>query len=200
MLPQLKMILVAYGAWEAFWWGESRWRRKHLWGKARQIADREGGKMLVVGAPMGMYPCGDSVVDLADPSEVGCPNYVRANLTQLPFADDAFKSVFVSHVLEHVCDPQAALAELRRVAEHVFIAYPYWWRTVTWASPGHVWVMSPKPDGDWRFLRIRQLCDRPGFLGGSEPVILDEEWELLDDGSEPDGTAEAVQLPLPVVA
>jgi len=177
---QFKALLLAYGAWEAFWYGEAFWRRKHLWRKARRTADREGGQLLVVGAPDGMYPCGDVTVDMREPGDVDCPTYVRANVAQLPFEDGQFGAVFISHVLEHVCDPQAALAELRRVADHVFVAYPYWWRTVTWASPGHVWVMWPR-GGDWRFLRIRHSCDRIGLLGGAEPDILDEQGEQLSD-------------------
>ena len=41
---------------------------------------------------------------------------VVANLeTPLPFADDSFDEVFTSHVLEHVSDLFALLAELRRI-------------------------------------------------------------------------------------
>jgi SAM-dependent methyltransferase len=40
---------------------------------------------------------------------------VEADLTALPFADEAFDLVLCSHVLEHVPDDRAAMREMRRV-------------------------------------------------------------------------------------
>jgi SAM-dependent methyltransferase len=40
---------------------------------------------------------------------------VQADLTSLPFADDCFDLVVCAHVLEHVADDRAAIAELFRV-------------------------------------------------------------------------------------
>jgi SAM-dependent methyltransferase len=45
----------------------------------------------------------------------GSQAMVAADVTALPFADGSFDSVLCSHVLEHVPDETAALAELRRV-------------------------------------------------------------------------------------
>lgn len=42
-------------------------------------------------------------------------SWVRADLHDLPFADDEFDHLFVCFVLEHLADPVAALAGLRRV-------------------------------------------------------------------------------------
>jgi SAM-dependent methyltransferase len=50
-------------------------------------------------------------VDLHDPRAT-----VRADLTDLPFADDAFDLVLCSHVLEHVPDDRMAMRELARIA------------------------------------------------------------------------------------
>ncbi len=41
--------------------------------------------------------------------------FQQADLYKLPFADGSFDGVFVCFVLEHLSDPAAALAELRRV-------------------------------------------------------------------------------------
>ncbi|WP_262403087.1 methyltransferase domain-containing protein [Actinomadura sp. CNU-125] len=46
----------------------------------------------------------------------GAPvTWVRADLHDLPFADASFDHLFVCFVLEHLADPMAALAALRRV-------------------------------------------------------------------------------------
>jgi 2-polyprenyl-3-methyl-5-hydroxy-6-metoxy-1,4-benzoquinol methylase len=42
--------------------------------------------------------------------------FVRANLEELPFPDDAFDVVLCTQVLEHLLDPRAGLRELARVA------------------------------------------------------------------------------------
>lgn len=61
-------------------------------------------------------------VDLADPSAHRDPGASSLELLRfdgklLPFEDDAFDLVFASHVIEHVPDPRAALAEMARVAK-----------------------------------------------------------------------------------
>lgn len=49
-------------------------------------------------------------VDLEDPAAM-----VRADLTALPFDDASFELVLCSHVLEHVSDDRAAMAQMARV-------------------------------------------------------------------------------------
>ena len=170
MKPGTKRLIAlaaGWASWEATWWAHSRLERKAQWRKARDLADTTGKDLLVVGAPMGMYPCGDTTVDIQDPSAF-CPiNGVEASVEALPFADKQFGAVYVSHVLEHVCHPDAALAELHRVADHVIVSYPRWWRVISWLSPGHTWIMWPSRDAEapWHFLQIRASCNRPGFLG-----------------------------------
>jgi len=158
---------VGLAAWEGGWWLFSRWERRALWKKARALADAAGGPLLVVGAPMGSYLYGDTTVDLQDPSAM-CPvGAVEASIEALPFTDKQFGAVFVAHVLEHCCNPEQALAELHRVAEHVVIAYPRWWTAVAWIVPGHSWLMWPDstaPNG-WSFQRIRLDCNKRGRLG-----------------------------------
>ena len=51
----------------------------------------------------------------------------RGDLGQLEFADDSFDFIYSYHVLEHVPDPAAVLAELRRVMQPrgvLFIGFP----------------------------------------------------------------------------
>lgn len=45
------------------------------------------------------------------------PNFVRADLTRLPFADGQFDIVVCSHVLEHVPDDAKAMSEIHRVTK-----------------------------------------------------------------------------------
>lgn len=69
-------------------------------------------------------------------------NVVQGDVTRLPFGAEQFDVVLVAHVLEHLQDPVAALAEIRRVLVHdgwvamcmtrksVLGAYVQWkWRT-----------------------------------------------------------------------
>lgn len=61
-------------------------------------------------------------VDLADPDAHRDPGASSLELMRfdgklLPFEDDTFDLVFASHVIEHVPDPRAALAEMARVAK-----------------------------------------------------------------------------------
>lgn len=43
------------------------------------------------------------------------PSYVAADMTRLPFADEAFDCITCGWVIEHLSDPRPALAEFRRV-------------------------------------------------------------------------------------
>ena len=55
----------------------------------------------------------------------------------LPFPDKMFGAVIASHVLEHVSDPERAMAEFTRVADLSFVIVPKWWAPHTWLHPGH---------------------------------------------------------------
>ncbi|MFH1651354.1 MAG: class I SAM-dependent methyltransferase [Chloroflexota bacterium] len=80
------------------------------------------------------------------------PRFVQGDIQHLDmFQDKQFGAVYASHVLEHVPDPDAALSELHRVAENVFIITPlpiYPW---AWLYPGHRWV----------FLGTNRICRIP---------------------------------------
>jgi SAM-dependent methyltransferase len=56
------------------------------------------------------------------------PNFVLLNdIYNLPFKDDEFESVLCSHAMEHVDDPKAFHAELRRISKRVVILLPPLW-------------------------------------------------------------------------
>jgi len=44
------------------------------------------------------------------------PKFVEGNIEKLPFPDKSYDTVICAHVLEHVKDPQKAIAELKRVS------------------------------------------------------------------------------------
>ena len=155
-------LIKAFLAWEAVWLAHALWERKSLYREARRVADAVGKPLLVVGAPYGMYGCGDVVLDPKDTGE--CPNVVTDSVEAIPFGDKHFGAVFASHVLEHVCDPDKALSELNRVADHVYIAWPRPWRTIAWANKGHAWLMT-RSDGEFAFRPLREACNAPRFFG-----------------------------------
>ncbi len=64
----------------------------------------------------------------------------QVDMTRLPFEDGRFDFIFASHVLEHVRDDRAALAEIRRVLAPGGIA------VLPVPLVGHVTVEYPAPN------------------------------------------------------
>jgi len=81
---------------------------------------------------------GDVNVDIQE--ETIMPNYRKADITNLPFKDKEFGAAIAFHVIEHVDDPKAALEELRRVADRVYILVPHYLNLMAWISPRHKYV------------------------------------------------------------
>ena len=48
-------------------------------------------------------------------------NFVQGNADTLPFRDEAFTTVYISHVLEHLPDTHKAVRELKRVSSDTVI-------------------------------------------------------------------------------
>ncbi len=61
----------------------------------------------------------DFVVD--DAETIDGIDYVAAKIENLPFEDKAFDTVICTHVIEHVLDYRAAIAELRRITSRRLI-------------------------------------------------------------------------------
>lgn len=156
-------LFLGLAAWEAGAFAVALAERKKAYSSAVKAARSRAKSLLVVGNPYGQYGCGDVVLDVIDNKE--CPVHVTGTVEEIPFADKHFGAVFVSHVLEHVCEPEKALAELRRVADEVFIVYPRWYRISTWSTPGHTWLMTEPEKGTYRFHRIRKSCNLKGYFG-----------------------------------
>lgn len=81
-----------------------------------------GGAVLDVGAGRGWLAarlserCAVTALDIVTPEARGDGfSWVQGRFEALPFADDSFDGVVCAHVLEHVLDFEACLAELRRV-------------------------------------------------------------------------------------
>ena len=94
---------------------------------ALDVGCAEGYFMAVIaqarGAEMWGVDFSDRAVTVAA-SKYGFP-VAAAQATALPFADGAFDLVYSTEVIEHVLDPAAMLAEMRRVSRrHVLVTTP----------------------------------------------------------------------------
>jgi ubiquinone/menaquinone biosynthesis C-methylase UbiE len=84
---------------------------------------------------------GDVNVDIAGSGACVRDNVCFGDIHALPFADKQFGAALATHVLEHVQDPQRALAELHRVADEIFVVCPRWWGVHTWLQLQHRWYL-----------------------------------------------------------
>jgi SAM-dependent methyltransferase len=94
--------------------------------------------------------------------------FVVGDLEALPFVDQSFDFVYASHVIEHVTEPERALAELARVAPRGYLECPRAWFEFIDASPFHRWLIDvvagelqfrPKSVPEGRFMTTRRLFD-----------------------------------------
>jgi len=154
---------VGVAAWEVGWYGIQLAERRKAYHRAVKAAKRRGKPLLVVGNPHGQYGCGDVTLDIEPSTE--CPNHVTSSVETLPFSDKHFGAAFVSSVIEHSCQPYAALRELNRVADSIYVTYPWWWRLTTLLTPGHAWIVTKRDDGSLKFTPWRKACNVPGYFG-----------------------------------
>lgn len=128
-------------------------------------------------------------------------DYRRGDALDLPFADASFDAVCAMDFLEHVEDPQRAIAEAARVLRprglfffHTFNRSPLAWLIVI---KGVEWVVKNTPrDMHVLHLFIKPseciaMCERAGMslleLHGSAPVVFSRAfWRMLRTGVVPE--------------
>jgi SAM-dependent methyltransferase len=98
--------------------------------------------------------------------DLASPRLAIAEATGLPFADGAFEVVLAKHVLEHVAEPAAAIADIARVL----------------ASPGGLLVFgTPNADNPLRRLK------GPEWIGARDPthvsVLAPAKWLDMTAGA-----------------
>ncbi len=156
-VPLIIIVILCAGVifWQLLvWFFEIRLKNKQCQSaveKSRQLKKM----MLVAGGPWGGHSLrrkfnlpahreGDVSIDIRPSAIMDWPNGVVANVTNLPFPDKTFGTALASHLLEHLPDTQSAklaLAELIRVADNVYIAYPSRQSVAAWIIPDHhVWI------------------------------------------------------------
>jgi len=134
--------------------------REEMFKKARAFADERKKPLLNIG-PGDYYSqyWGDINVDIR---KRNVPNLVIADVQKkLPFPDKFFGAVYCSHVLEHLENPEAAIAEMCRVSEKTFIVIPH----SLWSAlhPDHKWHfptndLSKRVKIDGRYNLLAFLC------------------------------------------
>jgi len=81
------------------------------------------------------------------------------DMRQLPFADASFASVLSVQALEHVPDPQRAVAEARRVLEPGGVAVFVTPNRLTFGRPDE--VIDPYHYVEFSAAELSELCERP---------------------------------------
>ena len=90
--------------------------------------------------------CGLKFTDLSDVNldivSKEVPHFVKGDIQNLSmFKDKQFGAVYASHVVEHVEDVDAALQELNRVAENVYVITPFPLWPSAWVCPNHTRIL-----------------------------------------------------------
>ena len=120
--------------------------------EAQRFARSVGKPVLNVGAGtpgsslrvaiLGPTKWGDVNCDIAADESAACgkDEVCWCDAAKLPYPDKTFGAVIASHVLEHMADPEAAMAEWERVADRVYVVVPKWWTPHAWLHPRHCWM------------------------------------------------------------
>ncbi len=107
--------------------------------EAREASMTANKPLLNVGCKSAYTESSDINLDIV-PRQA--PRFVLGDIQDLSmFTEKQFGAVYASHVLEHVEDPDAALNEMYRVAENVFVITPLPIWPWAWLHPDHKWVL-----------------------------------------------------------
>ncbi|MBE1536346.1 methyltransferase domain-containing protein [Actinomadura algeriensis] len=154
------------------------------------IGGSPGAELTAVDVSAGSLARARAAVAAAHPG--AAVTWVRADLHDLPFADAEFDHLFVCFVLEHLADPVAALAGLRRVlrpggtltvieGDHAS-AFFHPDSAPARAAIGHLIALQAAAGGDGLIgRRLHPLLDAAGY----ERVTV-EPRTMYVDGSRPD--------------
>ncbi|MBZ1348612.1 MAG: class I SAM-dependent methyltransferase [Candidatus Nealsonbacteria bacterium] len=73
------------------------------------------------------------------------PHCLQGDLNKkLPFPDKSFDVYYISHVLEHLNNPETAMREAQRVADWVIVVLPPKWAITNWLDPDHKRIYSKR--------------------------------------------------------
>ena len=97
---------------------------------ARVISDVSGKPTINIGAKCDKW--GDVRCDIQP-----CGGAVYCDAHQLDFPDKTFSVAMLSHVLEHVADPEQVLREANRIADEVIVIVPNAFDLAAWVAPEH---------------------------------------------------------------
>jgi SAM-dependent methyltransferase len=100
---------------------------------ARVMAEETGKPTINIGAKRDKW--GDVRCDINPQGGA-----VYADAADTGFGDKTFSVALLSHILEHVDDPERVLHEAHRIADEVVVVLPNAFDLFTWASPQHKWV------------------------------------------------------------
>ena len=123
-------------------------------------------RCLEIGPGDKAWPRANAVLDIVQPlstPDTGEVDVVIGDLCEgTPWPDNHFDFVYCAHVLEHVTDPRAAVAEINRIAKAGLIEMPWLMKDALFAfheDDHRWWVMAPYP-GDDRVTFIKPNADR----------------------------------------
>ncbi len=83
----------------------------------------------------------DVQVDIEKPT-FKIPNFVLCDVYFLPFKDKTFTKIVVSHLIEHLEEPQKAIKEMKRVcSDFIQLFYPQFFSPFAYLDPNHRWII-----------------------------------------------------------
>ena len=125
-----KFLLVSLGI--SFVYQELQKRSAEA--QATELAKLSGKPIINIGAKCN--PFGDVRCDIKPRCGV-----VYCDAESLPqFYDKQFSVALLSHVIEHLEDPDRALAEAHRIADRIIVITPSPFSLGAWLIPEHKWV------------------------------------------------------------